>query len=176
MRLGVSRRALYAMRDQGELEQVSRGLYRVTSMPALEAPDLVTVARRAPRGIVCLVSALAYYELTTQVPHAVHIAVPRGSEPPRIEYPPVHVYWFSGAAYEEGIETHKVDKVPLRIYSPEKTLADTFKYRHKIGMDVVLEALHLWHERRSRHVEKLLAHARHDRVERIIRPYLEAIQ
>jgi predicted transcriptional regulator of viral defense system len=171
IRLGLTRKKLYTMRDDQILEQLSRGVYRLKGLP-----PLVMVATRIPHGVVCLISALAHHELTTQVPHEVYVAVERGSERPRIDYPPVRLFWFSSAAFREGIEVHKLDKVPVRIYSPEKTLADCFKFRNKLGMDVVLEALRLWNERRGRKVEILLAHARQCRVERVIRPYLEAIQ
>lgn len=175
IRLGVNRRKLYAMRDAGVLEQVSRGLYHLHDLPALGSPDLVTIAKRVPQGAVCLISALAYHELTTQVPHEVYVALAKGAEAPRIDHPPVRLFWFSGTAFTEGIETRKVDGVPVRIYNAEKTIADCFKFRNKIGMDVVLEALKLWRERRSRHLQALLTHARHCRVERIMRPYLEAL-
>ncbi len=175
LRLGISRRTLYAMREARVLEQVSRGLYRLRDRPAMGNPDLVTIAKRVPHGVVCLISALAYHELTTQVPHEVYLALARGAEAPRIDYPPVRLFWFSGAAFTEGIETRKVDGVQARIYSPEKTIADCFKFRNKLGMDVVLEALKVWRERRGRHSQALLAHARHCRVERVMRPYLEAL-
>jgi predicted transcriptional regulator of viral defense system len=175
IRLGMSRKTLYAMRDAGALEQVSRGLYRLRGLPALASPDLVTIAKRIPQGVVCLISALAYHELTTQVPHEVYVALVKGAEAPRIDYPPVRLFWFSGAAFTEGIETRKVDGLSVRIYSAEKTIADCFKFRNKLGMDVVLEALKLWRDRRGRHVQALLAHARHCRVERVMRPYLEAL-
>ncbi len=175
MRLGISRNTLYAMRDAGAVERLSRGLYRLRGLPAAGNPDLVTIAKRIPQGVVCLISALAYHELTTQVPHEVYVALEKGAERPRIDYPPVRLFWFSGAAHGEGIETHKIDGVPVRIYNPEKTIADCFKFRNQLGMDVVVEALRLWHERRRRHVKALLEHARQCRVERVMRPYLEAI-
>jgi len=175
MRLGLTRKTLYAMRDEGALTQMSRGLYRLHDLPPLGNPDLVTVAKRVPQGVVCLISALAYHELTTQVPHEVYVALEKGAEAPRIAYPPVHLFWFSGPAFREGIDVHKLDGVPVRIYGPEKTIADCFKFRNKLGMDVVLEALRLWRDRRGRHVQNLLANARHCRVERGIRPYLEAL-
>jgi predicted transcriptional regulator of viral defense system len=175
IRLGITRRKLYAMRDAGVLELLSRGLYRLRDLPPLGSPDLVTIAKRIPQGVVCLISALAYHDLTTQVPHEVYVALAKGAEPPRIDHPPVRLFWFSGAAFTEGIETRKVDGVPVRIYGPEKTIADCFKFRNKLGMDVVLEALKLWRERRGRHLQALLTHARHCRVERVMRPYLEAL-
>jgi len=106
---GISRRSLYALRDSGTITQLSRGVYRLTSLPELEAPDIVTVATRVPNGVVCLISALAFHELTTQIPHAVDIALARGAERPRIDYPPVSYHWFSGAAFTSGIETPVVD-------------------------------------------------------------------
>lgn len=175
IRQGVSKRTLYAMRDNGALEQLSRGLYRLASLPGLEAPDLVTAASRIPNGVICLISALAFHDLTTQVPHAVDIAVAKGTETPRVDYPPLNVYWFSGKAFSEGIETPTIDGVTLRIYSAEKSVADAFKFRNKIGMEVALEALRSWRKRRGARVEDLLVQAKNCRVERVIRPYLEAV-
>src|SRR6266496_2497230 len=109
LRLGIHPRTLYTIRDRGLLEVLNRGLYRLASLPALTEPDLVTVARRVPRGVICLVSALAFHSLTTQVPHAVHVALERGAEPPRLAYPPLRVFWFSGPAFREGIQEPKVD-------------------------------------------------------------------
>ncbi len=175
IRLGIHPRTLYAMRDAGVVQQLSRGLYRLASLPPLGHPDLVTVAAKAPRGVICLVSALAFHDLTTQVPHEVYLAIRRGSREPRLDYPPVRLFEFSSAAFEEGIETHQLDGVPVRIYSPEKTIAGGFKYRHKIGLDVALEALRLWRGRRGRDTDALVRYARICRVERVMRPYLEAV-
>ena len=172
---GLNRRNLYALRDAGTITQLSRGVYRLASLPELEAPDLVTVAARVPDGVVCLISALAYHELTTQIPHAVDIALPRGAEKPRIEYPPVSFHWFSGPAFTSGIETPTVDGQKLRVYSAEKSVADAFKYRSKLGLDVALEALRTWRGRRGAVVQRLLEQARVCRVERVMRPYLEAV-
>jgi predicted transcriptional regulator of viral defense system len=172
---GLNRRNLYALRDAGTITQLSRGVYRLASLPDLETPDLVTVATRVPDGVVCLISALAYHELTTQIPHAVDIALRRGAERPRIDYPPVSVHWFSDAAFTSGIETPTVDGQQLRVYSAEKSVADAFKYRSKLGLDVALEALRTWRGRRGAVIERLLDQARVCRVERVMRPYLEAL-
>lgn len=172
---GISRRTLYAMHAEGILERLSRGVYRLSSLPGLEAPDLVTVATRAPNGVICLISALAVHELTTQVPHAVDIAIVRGTEKPRIDYPPVNVYWFSGEAFSSGIEVHTVDGTQIRVYAAEKSIADAFKYRNKIGLEVALEALRTWRSRRQTKIEQLLDYARVCRVESIVRRYLEAM-
>src|SRR5947209_10198506 len=117
VRAGVHRRTLYALRDAGILEQLSRGLYRLADSPPLGNPDLVTVARRVPRGVICLISALAFYDLTTQVPHEVYLAVPRASAPPRLDYPPVRIFRFGTRAYAAGVETHAIDGTTVRIYS-----------------------------------------------------------
>ncbi len=172
---GISRRTLYTMCDRGMLERLSRGLYRLASLPRLSAPDLVVVASRVPKGVVCLISALAFHELTTQVPHVVEIAIARGAEKPRINYPPVQVYWFSGDAFEKGIETRDIDGKKIQIYSAEKSIADAFKYRNKIGMDVVLEALRTWRSRRRPNFDRLLGYATICRVGEVMKPYLEAI-
>jgi len=175
LRFGLSRWTLYALRDSGMVERISRGVYRLTDLPPLGNPDLVTVALRVPRGVICLISALAYHDLTTQIPHEIHVAIERGAEKPRIDYPPVHFYRFSGKAFTSGVDIHELDRVKVKIYNPEKTIADCFKYRNKIGMDVTLEALRLWRQRRGATVEILMRQARICRVEAVIRPYLEAL-
>lgn len=175
LRLGVNRKTLYAMRDAGIVEPVTRGVYRLASLEPLAHPDLVTLAKRVPQGVFCLISALSFHELTTQVPHAIDVALERGTRKPRLDYPPTHFFWFSGLAFHEGIETHELDDVPVRIYDPEKTIADCFRYRNQIGMDVVLEALRLWRERRRRKLDALLKYARMRHVERAMRPYLEVM-
>jgi predicted transcriptional regulator of viral defense system len=172
---GVSPRTLYSMRDAGVLEQLSRGVYRLAEMPTHAQTDLVAVAARVPRAVVCLISALAFHDLTTQIPHDIHIAVERGSDAPEIDYPPIRVFWFGGKAYSEGIEEYLIDGVPVRVYGAEKTVADCFKFRNTIGLDVALEALRRYRARKQLNVEELLHYARVCRVERVMRPYLEAL-
>lgn len=161
---GIHPRTLYQLRDTGVLEQVSRGVYRLAEKGSLSNPDFVTVAVRVPNGVICLVSALAFHELTTQIPHTVSIAVAEGVQSPRIDYPPVSVHRFSDASLKAGVEAHEIDGVPVRIYSAEKTLADCFKFRNKLGMDVVLEALKLYRARKPFNLHKLLEYARICRV------------
>lgn len=175
IRAGIHSRTLRQLRHDGVLEQVSRGIYRLASQPPISNPDLVTVAVRVPNAVVCLISALAYHELTTQVPHAVSIALKKGAETPRLEYPPITVHRFTEASLNTGIEEHRIDGVTVRIYRPEKTLADSFKFRHKIGMDVVLEALKFYKARKVFNLGELLKFARICRVENVMRPYLEAL-
>lgn len=175
LRAGIHPRTLYAMRAAGLIEPLSRGLFRLATLPPLGNPDLVTVALRVPRGVICLISALAFHEITTQIPHAVDIALSRTDRKPRLRYPPTRVFRFSDRAINAGIETHKIDGTPVRIYDIEKTLADCFKFRNKIGLETALEALRLYRNRKRLNVEQLLHHAGIDRVTNVMRPYLEAL-
>lgn len=174
-RLGIHPRTLYSMHESGHVEQVSRGLYRLAELPPPGNPDLVSVALKVRGAVICLISALSFYELTTQIPHQVYVAIERGAEPPRLRFPPLRVFWFSGAVYSDGIVTHQVDGVPVRIYSPEKTIADCFKYRNKIGLDVAIEALKTYRRRRHTKIDDLYRYAKLCRVGTTIRPYIEAI-
>ena len=172
---GVHPRTLYQLRDSGDLHTLSRGVYRLSELDEPSEPDLVIIAKRIPRAVICLVSALAYHELTTQVPHTISIALPKGAETPRVTHPPIAVHRFSEEALNQGIETHQIDGVAVHMYCPEKTLADCFKFRNKLGMDIVLEGLKLYRSRKTVNVEQLMAYGRVCRVEKIMRPYLEAI-
>lgn len=172
---GIHPRTLYAMRDEGVVEQISRGLYRLSSLPPLSNPDLVTVSTRIPKGVICLISALAFHRLTVEIPHEIYVALEPGTEKPRIDYPPIRIFWFSGKAYSEGIETHKLDGVKVPIYGPAKTIADCFKFRNKIGLDVALDALKSYHNRSDFNLRELLKYARIRKVEKIMTPYLETL-
>lgn len=174
IRLGVHPRTLYALRDSGEIEQVGRGLYRLSKAPPLTSPDLVPVAIRVPRAVVCLISALAHHGLTTQVPHAVDLALPSHAQIPKIDGIPLRVFWYSEPSFSAGIEITTIDGIPVRIYSPEKTVADCFKYRNKIGLDVAIEALRTWRKPKA-DFQLLSGFAQINRVQRVMRPYLEAI-
>ena len=175
LQAGIHPSTLYAMRDDGTLETVSRGVFRLAGSEPMGNPDLVTVATRVQGGVICLISALAFHEITTQIPHKVHVALQRGSERSRLDYPPIKLYWFSDKSYSAGVETHELDGVSVRIYSPEKTLADCFKFRNKIGLDTVMEAVRFYRERRNVKVDALMRYAAICRVEKVMRPYLEAI-
>ena len=174
LKAGIHPRTLYMMLEQKVIEKLGRGIYRFSDMPSLGNPDLATIAMKVSKGVICLISALSYHELTTEIPHEIYVALPRGAEPPRLDYPPVRVFWFSGPAFTEGIEGHDVDGIPVKVYNPEKTLADCFKYRNKIGLDVALEALKIYRQRKRFRTDDLMYFARICRVEKIMRPYLEA--
>ena len=175
LRAGIHPDTLYAMRDSGRLERVSRGVYRLAGRSPLGNPDLVTVASRVPGGVICLISALSFHELTTQIPHEVDVALATGAREPRIDHPPIRTHRFTGESFTEGVETHEIDGVDVRIYSPEKTLADCFKFRNRIGLDTVVEALRSYRERGSIKVDELMRYASLCRVKKILQPYLEAI-
>ena len=171
-RQGIAPAELYAMEARGEVERLARGVFVAAGRPPLENPDFAVVCLRAPRAVVCLVSALWFHDLTTQVLGTVDVAVRRGDHRPHSSWPPVKCYSFSPASYASGIETHTIDGVDVKVYSREKTLADCFKFRNRIGMDVVLEALHFYSEGTWR-VDELLRQARICRIEAVMRPYLE---
>jgi predicted transcriptional regulator of viral defense system len=174
IRLGIHPRTLYALRDAGEIEPVGRGLYRLSTAPPLSSPDLVPIAIRIPRAVVCLISALAYHGLT-QIPHAIDIALPSHAKVPKVDGIPVRVYWYSEPSFRAGVEVVAIDDVSVRIYSAEKTIADCFKYRNKIGLDVAIEALRAYRERTPKpNRAALTKFAQINRVQKIMRPYLEA--
>ena len=175
LRLGIHPKTLYALRDSGDLDQIGRGLYRLTDLPPLSNPDLVVVASKIPRAVICLISALAFHELTLQIPHVVDIAIDGHAARPILRQPPIRVFWYSGKLLTEGIEIHPMDGTPVKIYGPEKSLADIFKYRNKIGADVALEALKFYRRRHKFDAGKLLYYARICRVENVMRPYLETL-
>jgi predicted transcriptional regulator of viral defense system len=175
IKAGIHPRNLYALCNEGSLERISRGVFRLSALPPISNPDLVTVFSRVPRAVVCLISALSFHRITTQIPHQISIALEKGAETPRISYPPISVHRFQTAAFKAGIENHKIDTINIRVYSPEKTLADCFKFRHKVGMDVVIEALRLYKTRKPFKVDDILKYARICRVKKIMMPYLEAI-
>ena len=175
VRHGVHPRTLYAMRDAGVLERLGRGVYRLSDLPPLGNPDLVTVALSVPDGVLCLISALAFHEITTQIPHEVYISLKRGAEPPRLKHPPLRIFWFTGPAFTEGIETHQVDGIDIRVYGAAKTVTDCFKYRNKLGLDTALEALKFFLRDRKGSPDELMRFARVSRVEKVIRPYIEAL-
>jgi predicted transcriptional regulator of viral defense system len=176
IRLGVHPRTLYALRDSGGIEQVSRGFYRLSEKPALTNPDLVAVALRIPRAVICLISALAHHRLTTEVPHTVDVALPGHAQIPKAGGIPLRVFWYSEPSFSAGAQAVSIDGVAVRIYSPEKSIADCFKYRNKIGLDVAVQALRTYRERTRKPDLKLISKfAAVNRVEKVMRPYLEAV-
>jgi predicted transcriptional regulator of viral defense system len=173
--VGIQSRTLSELIHEGKLELASRGIYRLAENEPLSSPDLFTVATRVPKAVICLISALSFHDLTTQVPHKVYIAIERSTRTPILDYPPLAVYRFSGEAYHEGIELHTIDGVETKIYCAEKTLADCFKFRNQIGMDLVLEALKLYRSKKKLNMKLITHYAHVCRVTNVMRPYIESL-
>jgi predicted transcriptional regulator of viral defense system len=174
--LGIHTDALYALRESGQVIELGRGLYRLAEVGEAEHPDLAVVAARAPNAAVCLVSALSYHNITTQIPSSVHLAVPRGSYHYIKLSMPVTLYRFNAKTFNEGLETHQMGGMPLKIYGVARTVADCFKFRNKLGLDIPLEALRLARQRKRVQNRDLLQYARLLRVENPMSPYLQAIE
>lgn len=173
--VGIHTQALSRLVREGSLERVSRGRYRLPDAPITEHHGLALVAAAIPKAVICLISALSFHQIGTQLPHEVWIAIDRRSRRPSLTYPRLRVLRFSGKALSEGIETHRAEKEVLRVYGVAKTLADVFKYRNKIGLDVALEALReAWRAKRFT-MDEIHHYARICRVERVMRPYLDAL-
>ncbi len=173
---GVSRAVLARMTAAGLLEKVDRGLYRLPDQDLSENESLITVATKVPQAVFCLLTALQFHGLTTQLPHQIWIAMPRGSHVPKIDYPPLKMVQITGDAYTAGIEIFKIDGVPLRVYGVAKTVVDCFKHRNKIGIDVALEALRDARGQKKASADDLWRYAKICRVANVMRPYLEAIE
>lgn len=173
--VGIPRVVLSRLAARGVLERVDRGLYRLADAPPPQDESLVAVAARAPQAVFCLLTALQFHELTSQLPRQVWIAMPRGSHAPRMGYPPLRMVQFSGEAYGQGVEVHPRDGVALRVYGVAKTVVDCFKMRHVVGLDVALEALREVRRHQRASADDIWQHAKVCRVANVMRPYLEAI-
>ncbi len=172
---GIPRVELTRAVRRGQLERVGRGLYGLTARPVSAHGTLAEVARRVPKGVVCLLSALRFHDLTTQAPFEVWLAIDNKAATPKLDYPPLRLVRFSGAALTEGVEEHIVDGVTVRVTGVAKTVADCFKYRNKIGLDVALEALReAWNGKRMTS-DQIWHYAKIDRVANVMQPYLESL-
>jgi len=172
---GIHRRTLYGLRDEGLLIAVSRGLYQLAEMEMPAEASLAEIAKRVPNGVICLVSSLAFHELTTQTPHYVWLAVERKARKPKIEYPPVRVFHFSGKAFSSGIVKHRISHQIVQIFDAPKTIIDCFRWRKAVGLDVTLEAAREYLKRPDSSPSVLMKYARICGVERLVTPYLEAM-
>lgn len=172
---GIPRTYLGRLCQSGQLLRIGRGLYVLPESKATEHRSLVQVCKLVPNGVVCLLSALRFHDLTTQTPNAVWLAIGEKAWRPRIEYPMLRVVYSSHQALNAGVEQHKIEGVPVQVYSVAKTVADCFKYRNKIGLDVAIEALRDCRRARSCTTDDLWHHAEICRVQNVMRPYLESI-
>jgi len=175
IKAGIHPRTIYELSDCGVIERLDRGLYGLAGLPEISDPDLVTVTKKVPNGVICLISALYFHRLTNQIPHCVHIAIPQPIKAPKVEYPPVRFYWFSEKIWEQGIEEHIIGGIKVKIYSREKTIVDCFKHRNKVGIEVAIEAFKNYWESGNTDLEKIQRFAKISKVEKIIKPYLETI-
>ena len=173
--IDVPRVVLTRLTASGQLERVGRGLYRLPDAQWSEHESLITVATKVPQAVFCLLSALQFHELTTQLPRQVWIAMPRGSHTPRFAYPPIKRVQFTGEACTAGVEEVERDGITLRVFGVAKTVADCFKHRNKIGIDVALEALKDARTRNKTSIDEIWHFAKVCRVANVMRPYLESI-
>lgn len=161
--------------DSGRIQKVDRALYRLSDGFTLSNPDLVAVSIKVSKGVVCLLSALAFHEVTSEIPRYVNIAIPRGAYANKINYPPVKFYRFASKAWEAGIEKYEIEEYQIKVYSLAKTIADCFKFRNKIGMDVAREALKIAITEKGVQPKEIMQYAEICRVNNIIKPILEAM-
>lgn len=172
---GWSPQLLLKLHRSGQLQRVTRGLYSLPDSEMNEHQSLVEVCRRVPKAVICLLSALQFHEIGTQLPHEVWIALPEATQTPAIDYPPLRVARLRGEAYSEGIQTIVEQGSMIRVYSLAKTIADCFKFRHKIGLDVALEALKDAWRQRKLNIDDVTRFARINRVAQVMQPYLETV-
>ncbi len=172
---GWSPQLLLSLHQAGKLQRVARGLYSLPDAEITEHQTLLEVCQRVPKAVLCLLSALQFHGIGTQMPHEVWIALPEATQTPAPGYPTLRIARLRGEAYSEGIQTVTDHGAPIRVYSVAKTVTDCFKFRNKIGLDVALEALKdAWHSRKVNMAE-LHRFAKINRVERVMQPYLEAV-
>ncbi len=175
IRLGVPEHIVYEMVQSGDLVKEARGVYRLADSEPLGNPDLVQVSLLVPKGVICLISALYFYEITTQIPHSVYVALPQNAGRPRMTYPPLEIFWVTTSLHSTGVDEHVLDGVKVKIYNREKTIADCFKFRKRIGAEIALEALKDYVNQPKLDVHKLLEYAKINRVEKLMIPYLKSL-
>lgn len=171
----MTARMLQKYMERGMIQRWGRGLYRLSDENLHDVPEMLMVARKYPSAVICLVSALSFHDMTTQIPHAVDIAIPYQGNAPRSSYPLVRTFRFRDAIYEAGIETHDMQGVPLKVYNMEKTLVDVFRFRNRVGMDVFLEALKMYANNHPVNLPLIHEYAALRGVTRTIMPYLETL-
>jgi predicted transcriptional regulator of viral defense system len=173
--LGIHREYLLRLYRDGDLKRVGRGLYSLPNGQTSAFLSLAEVTKRVPNAVICLISALEYYHLTTQISPSVWIAIENKQWEPKFVYPPLEIVRITGRAFSFGVDKHEVDRIPVKIYNPAKTVADCFKFRTKVGLDVAMEALRETWRNRKATMDELWEAAKICRVANVMRPYLEAI-
>jgi predicted transcriptional regulator of viral defense system len=175
-RADIPRNYLTRLVRRGELQKLGRGIYTAEGRAISEHISLLEVSRRVPKGVICLLSALSFHEIGTQVPSEVWIAIDVKAWTPRIISPALRIVRFSGDALRFGVQEKHVTGGKIRVYSPAKTVADCFKFRHKIGLDVALEALRECYRQKKASMNELFEAAKVCRVANVMRPYLESLR
>ena len=175
LKVGFHPDSLSALEKEGKVEKIARGLYRVTNYTPGSHPDLVIASLQAPNGVICLLSALSFYEATNEIPKYVDLAIPQGTHANRIKYPPVKFYRFAPKAWKTGIEKHEVEGCQIKVYSLAKTIADCFKFRNRIGVDIARDALRVAITEKGVKPKEIMEYAKICRVDSIIKPILEAM-
>jgi len=173
--IGIPREYLLRLHRQGKLDRAGRGMYTLPDAAITERHSYAEVAKRVPEAVLCLLSALAFHEITTQNPASVWIALRQGARTPALNSPSLRVVRLSGPSLTEGVEDHRIEGVPIRVYSVAKTVADCFKFRNKIGLDVAIEALKDSLRQKKANINEIHRYAKICRVSNVIRPYLEAL-
>ncbi|HKD80328.1 MAG TPA: type IV toxin-antitoxin system AbiEi family antitoxin domain-containing protein [Candidatus Angelobacter sp.] len=173
--VGLPREYLVRLHRQGKLNRTGRGIYTLPDAAVTERHSYAEVAKRVPEAVICLLSALTFHEITTQSPASVWIALGKGARTPALTSPSLRIVRLSGPSLTEGIENHRVEGVPIRVYSAAKTVADCFKFRNKIGLDVAIEALKDSLRQKKANVNEIYRYAKVCRVSNVIRPYMEAL-
>jgi predicted transcriptional regulator of viral defense system len=172
---GINSATLARLVEEGILHRPSRGLYELVGAEIEAAHALAEVQKRIPKGVICLISALQFHEITLQLPRNVWVAIGQKDRGPTIDYPPVRVVRFSGKALALGVETHLIDSVPVHIFNPAKSIVDSFRFRNSVGLDVALEALRMgWRSRKAK-PDDIARYAQELRIWSVVRPYLESV-
>jgi predicted transcriptional regulator of viral defense system len=172
---GVPREYLARLLQRGLLERPARGIYVLADADPGEQQSLLEACKRVPHGVVCLLSALRYHGLTTQAPFEIWLAISRKAWLPKVEYPPLRIVRFTGAALTSGVEEHILHGVTVRVTDPARTVVDCFKYRNKVGLDVALEALRDCWRKKKATMDQLHRAAQARRMANVMRPYLESL-
>ena len=173
---GIPRNYLNRLVDRGQLSKIERGLYTADQLIPSENISLFEVSHKAPKAIICLLSALRFHQIGTQIPREVWIAIDGKAWAPKIKYPPVRIVRFSGDALRFGIQEHRIAQGSIPVYSPAKTVADCFKFRNKIGIDVALEALRECYRQKKATMDEMWEAAKVCRVANVMRPYMESLR
>jgi len=175
LKAGFHPDSLRSLEKEGKVEKIARGLYRMTHYTFGPYPDLVIASLQAPKGAICLISALSFHEVTTEIPKYVDIAIPAGTRANKVKYPPVRFYRFSTKTWKAGIEVHKIEGHEIRVYNLAKTIADCFKFRNRIGINVARDALKIAVTEKGVTPQDIIKYAKICRVIRIVKPILETM-